>query len=183
MEDDKPEKFMSTEQEITWEITDCKRKLIIKVEIKDFIPEIEGYTREMSEDYILKNPLTYGARVTAIKNKIFHATSIMPHLLDIFNVQISTKKVELAWVKFEKIKMVNEIFCLAVLNGNMTKFNAFPHIPGKAMARKEGLERILKGLQKINKQLRYQVRLGSKDLEVMIKNHHDYDYKPYRNRY
>merc|ERR1712081_143463 len=44
----------------------------------------------------------------------------------------------------------------------------------------EGLEQILKGLQKINKQLRYQVHLGSKDLEVMIKNHHDYDYKPYR---
>merc|ERR1711954_565601 len=113
-------------------------------------------------------------------NKIFHATGIMPHRLDILNVQISTKRVKLAWVKFEKIRTVNDIFCLAVLNGNMTKFNAFPHIPGKAMARKEGLKKILKNLQIANKQIRYQIRLGSKDLEVMIKIHQDFDYKPYR---
>merc|ERR1711954_268956 len=90
------------------------------------------------------------------------------------------KRVKLAWVKFEKIRTVKEIFRLAVLNGNMTKFNAFPHIPGKAMVRKEGLEKILKNLQSANKQLRYQIRLGSKDLEVMLKIHQDYDYKPYR---
>merc|ERR1711954_499924 len=113
-------------------------------------------------------------------NKIFHATGIMPHRLDILNVQISTKRVKLAWVKFEKICTVNEIFHLSVLNGNMTKFNAFPHVPGKAMARNEGLETILKRLQSINRQLRYQIRLGSKDLEVLIKNHKDFDYKPYR---
>merc|ERR1711954_344101 len=44
----------------------------------------------------------------------------------------------------------------------------------------EGLEQILKGLQGINKKLRYQIRLGTKDLEVIIKIHQDYDYKPYR---
>merc|ERR1711954_567578 len=90
------------------------------------------------------------------------------------------KRVKLAWVKFEKIRTVKEIFRLAVLNGNMTRFNAFPHIPGKAMARKEGLEKILKILQSANKQIRYQIQLGSKDLEVMIKIHQDFDYKPYR---
>ena len=28
--------------------------------------------------------------------------------------------------------------------------------------------------------MRYQIRLGNKDLEVLIKNHKDFDYKPYR---
>merc|ERR1711954_213928 len=105
---------------------------------------------------------------------------IMPHLLDITRLTISTKKVKLAWVSFSKSKTVNEIFRLAVLNGNMTKFHAFPHIPGKAMARKEGLEKILKSLQKINNELSYQIRLGKNDLEVMVKIHKGNDYKPYR---
>merc|ERR1711954_488903 len=105
---------------------------------------------------------------------------IMPHLLDITRLTISTKKVKLAWVSFSKSRTVNEIFRLAVLNGNMTKFNAFPQIPGKAMARKEGLEKILKSLQTINNQLRYQIQLGKNDLEVMVKIHKEFDYKPYR---
>merc|ERR1711954_463115 len=53
-------------------------------------------------------------------------------------------------------------------------------MPGKAMARKEGLEKILKRLQSINKQLQYQIWLGHKNLEVMVKNHKKFDYKPYR---
>merc|ERR1711954_232883 len=62
----------------------------------------------------------------------------------------------------------------------MTRFNAFPHVPSKAMARKEGIEMILKCLQEINKELRYQIQLGANDLEVMLKIHKEYDYKPYR---
>merc|ERR1711954_261207 len=120
------------------------------------------------------------ARVTSIKNKIFNATGIRPHRLDITRVSISTKRVKLAWVCFEKAKTVSEIFRLAVQNGNLTKFNAFPHVPGKAMSRKEGLETILKRLQNANKQFCYQLRLGLKDLEVWVKNHQDFDYKPYR---
>merc|ERR1711954_343272 len=117
---------------------------------------------------------------TSIKNKIFNATGIMPHRLDITRVSISTKRVKLAWVCFEKAKTVSEIFRLAVQNANLTKFNAFPHVPGKAMSQKEGLETILKSLQNANKQFRYQIRLGLKDLEVWVKNHQEYDYKPYR---
>merc|ERR1711954_6465 len=120
------------------------------------------------------------ARVTSIKNKIFNATGIRPHRLDITRVSISTKRVKLAWVCFEKAKTVSEIFRLAVQNGNLTKFNAFPHVPAKAMSRKEGLEKILKNLQAANNQFRYQIRLGLKDLEVWVKNHQEYDYKPYR---
>merc|ERR1711954_179998 len=69
---------------------------------------------------------------------------------------------------------------LAVQNGNQTEFHAFPHIPGKAMARKTSLEEILKRLQSINEQIRYQIRLGKTDIELFMKNHEEYKWKPFR---
>merc|ERR1711954_546495 len=144
----KPEKFFNKQHEIDWELNDHKRRLIMRVDIADFVSEIEDYSESMSDDSVLKNPINYDARVTSIKNKIFNATGIMPHHLDVTRVTISTKKVKLAWVCFEKAKTVNEIFRLSVLNGKMTQFHAFPHVPGKAMARKEGLEKKFKEASK-----------------------------------
>merc|ERR1711954_623502 len=132
-----------------------------------------------SEDYVLKNPVTYEARVTGIKMKIFNATCIPPHKLDVIRVSISTKRAKLAWVTFATSKTLSDIFRLAVINGNNTGFNAFPHVPAKAMARRDAIEAILKRLQKENTALRYQIRLGEKDLDVMLKNHKDYNYVPY----
>ena len=101
--------------------------------------------------------------------------------MDILKVTISiTKIARLAWITFKKEEMVNDIFRLAVINGNSTNFNAFPHIPAKAMARCDGIEGILKRLQVDNPSFRYQIRLGEDDLCVMLKNHKDYDYVPYR---
>merc|ERR1711954_329803 len=58
-------------------------------------------------------------------------------------------------------------------------FNAFPHIPGKALKRHDAILEILKRLQDQIKQLRYQIRLGTDDLEVRLKNHVPTDYRPY----
>merc|ERR1711954_620696 len=136
-------------------------------------------SRAMSEDYILKNPVTYEARVSGIKMKIYNAPGIPPHLLDVLRISISTKRAKLAWVTFGKKKTVSDIFRLAVINGNGTNFNAFPHVPAKAMARRDGIEEILKRLQVDNPSLRYQIRLGDSNLDIMVKNHKDYDYVPY----
>merc|ERR1711954_475278 len=179
-ENQKPEKFLNKDHERKWELDDCKRKLIIKITVADFIREIEDYSPEMSEDYVLKNPVNYGARVSGIKMKIFNATGIPPHKLDILRVSISTKRAKLAWVTFAQARTVNDIFRLVVINGNTTDFNAFPHVPAKAMARRDGFENILKRLQKENNSLRYQIRLGVDDLEIMLKNHKDFHYVPYR---
>merc|ERR1711954_585099 len=48
-----------------------------------------------------------------------------------------------------------------------------------AMERKEGIERILKRIQAIDRQLRYQVRMGEDDLVVKVKYHFKDDYRPY----
>merc|ERR1711954_320974 len=146
----------------------------------DFINEIEDKEASMTEDYIFKNPINYDARITGIKTKIFNATGIPHHKLDILRISISTKRAKLAWVTFVKTKTVADIFRLAVINGNASEFNAFPHVPAKAMARRDGIERILKSLQADNPQLRYQIRLGEADLEIYLKNHKEYDYIPYR---
>merc|ERR1711954_373154 len=176
----KPEKFLNKTHERKWEIEDCKRKIIIKILVADFVKEIEDYSPEMSEDYVLKNPVNYGARVSGIKMKIYNATGIPPHKLDILRVSISTKRAKLAWVTFAQAKTVNDISRLAVINGNSTEFNAFPHVPAKAMARRDGIEYLLKRLQRENNSLRYQIRLGKDDLEIMLKNHKDFHYVPYR---
>merc|ERR1711954_618009 len=81
---------------------------------------------------------------------------------------------------FASSRTVNNIFKLSVQNGNQTSFQAFPHIPGRAMARKTGLEEILKRLQGMNKQIRYQIRLGKDDIKLFMKNHVEYQWKPYR---
>merc|ERR1711954_328249 len=134
----------------------------------------------MSEDYLFKNPVTYKARVSGIKMKIYNATGIPPQKLDIIRVSISTKRAKLAWVMFNSSRTVNHIFRLSVINGNSSQFNAFPHVPAKAMARRDKIEKILKRLQTQNKSLRYQIRLGEDDLNIMLKNHKDFDYIPFR---
>merc|ERR1711954_52301 len=144
------------------------------------IHEIENKDHNMTEDYVFENPINYDARITGIKTKIFNATGIPHHKLDILRISISTKRAKLAWVTFRKAKTVADIFGLAVINGNASQFNAFPHVPAKAMARRDRIETILKSLQADNPQLRYQIRLGDDDLEVYLKNHKEYDYVPYR---
>merc|ERR1711954_466885 len=176
---DKP-RFLNPDHEKDWELNEGKKKIIIRVERTDFETEVEGYDPEMSDDFILKNPVTYGARLAGIKNKIYNATGIMPWKLDVKKISISTKRVKLAWVSFGSARTVNDIFRLMVQNGNTTGFHAFPHVPGKAMAQKTAIENILKRLQSINKSLRYQIRLGKKDLEILVKEHKDFDWKPYR---
>ena len=38
----------------------------------------------------------------------------------------------------------------------------------------------MKRLQGINKQFRYQIRLGNQDIELFMKNYQEYNWKPYR---
>merc|ERR1711954_285980 len=128
---------------------------------------------------VLKNPINYSYRVTAIKWKIFNATVIQPHLQDIQSISISTKRVKLCWISFGSERTVSEIFRLSMINENAKDFNVFPHIPGNAMNKKEGIEKILKRIQVINPQLRYQVRMGDSDLVVKIKYQYKHDYRPY----
>ena len=51
-------------------------------------------------------------------------------------------KVWLFWLTFSTEKVVREISWLIQINGNHTDFHGFPHVPGKALARKEVLEKI-----------------------------------------
>lgn len=100
----------------------------MNIEIEDLINEVEGFSEEMTNDYLLKNPLTYGARVAGIIVKIFNAMGIMSQRLDIVRVSVSTKKDKLAWVMFKSKRTVADIFRLTVQNGN--------EMLGKAMAQK-----------------------------------------------
>merc|ERR1711954_314063 len=85
----------------------------------------------------------------------------------------------MGWVSFSNEKTVNEIFRLWMINGNANDFNAFPHIPAKAMARQDRIEKILKRIQSIDKQLRYQVRMGDSFLIMKIKYQFKDGYHPY----
>merc|ERR1711954_24116 len=82
-ESTRPDRFLDEEHEKSWELEDCQKKIIIKVTREDFISEVKDYDPQVSDDFIFKNPVMYGARVSGIKIKIFNATGIMPHKLDI----------------------------------------------------------------------------------------------------
>merc|ERR1711954_393321 len=180
LENARPEKFRNQEHEIEWEIKEHKKKIIIKVERTDFIQEFPNYSEEMTDDFLIKNPANYGKRLVAMKNKIYNATGIPPHRLDIVKMSFSiTKKAKLCWLTFAKEKTVTDIFRLTQINNNMKQFNAFPHIPAKALDRKNQIEAILKRLQELDRPLRYQVRLGKSNLVIMVKHHIQYDYRKY----
>merc|ERR1711954_46554 len=178
-EDEKPAKFLDAEHEKRWEISAHKKKLIMKVERKDFVKHIQNYDPEISDEYVFKNPVVYAAREAGIREKIFNQTGIHPNKLDIIRVSVSTKRAKLAWVSFKTAKTGSDIFRLAMQNGGSKDFNAFPHIPGKALKRHDAIVEILKRLQEQNSQLRYQIRLGTNDLEIRVKNHLPHDYRPY----
>ena len=69
------------------------------------------------------------------------------------------KKAKLAWITFVHEKTVNEIFRLVQVNINQKCFNAFLHVHGKALNRKNDIQNIFKRIQARNRPLRYQVRL------------------------
>merc|ERR1711954_250614 len=178
-EDDKPAKFLDESQEKKREINVHKKKIIMKVERADFTKHIQNYDPEITDEYVFKNPVTYAAREAGVREKIYNATGIHPNKLDIIRVSTSTKRAKLAWISFKTAKTVSDIFRLAMQNGGSRDFNAFPHIPGKALKRHDAIVEILKRLQEQNLQLRYQIRLGQDDLEVRLKNHVPTDYRPY----
>merc|ERR1711954_499803 len=101
----------------------------------------------MSDDYFLKNPATHKSRVVSDKLKNFHSTGIPPHKIDIKKLTMSNKNTPLAWITFGNAKIVQDIFRLSVQNGKEKELNAFPNIPGKAMARNNKIIEILKELQ------------------------------------
>ena len=88
-------------------------------------------------------------------------------------------EVKLAWLTFGSKRIVAKICLLAQLNDSGKLFTAFPHIPEKALKQKEAVEAVLKRLQKINHPLRYQLRLGVDYLEIKVKHHFEYNYRPY----
>lgn len=111
---EKPEKFMSEAHKIEWQIEDCRQKLIMRITKEEIIAEMENYEPASSDDFVFKNPVNYGARISAVKVEIYNATGIMPHKIDILRVSISTVKAKLAWITFSSKKTVNNIFRLAV---------------------------------------------------------------------
>merc|ERR1711954_196924 len=174
-------RFKNCEHEKEWELKDHRRRIIIKVERADFIPEFQDFNERMTDEFLIKNPANYGKRLNAMKSKMYNATGIHPHRLDILKMTFSmTKKAKLCWLTFSSERTVSDIFRLTQVNNNMKSFNAFPHIPAKALERKNKIEEILKRVQEIDRKLRYQVRLGKNDVLIMVKHHVDYDYRQYR---
>ena len=58
-EEDKPERFLNKEHQISWEI-DANKKMILKIELEDTTCKIVDFNENMTQDYILKK--TYNVR-------------------------------------------------------------------------------------------------------------------------
>merc|ERR1711954_128387 len=127
-ESDNPDKFCDEKHEKQWELKEHKKKMIMKIEREEIVKHIKDYDPRISDEHVFKNPINYEAREAAVREKIFHATGILPHNLDILRVSVSTKRAELAWILFNSARTGSEIFRLAMQNGGYRSFNAFPHI-------------------------------------------------------
>ena len=61
----------------------------MKIERADVVKHIQDYNPEVTDEFVLKNPVTYAAREAGVREKIYNATGIQPHKLDIIKMHIS----------------------------------------------------------------------------------------------
>ena len=53
-------------------------------------------------------------------------------------------------------------------------------VPPCLLERKKGIVRKMEELRKLNRKLRYQIRLGEDDFKVLVKRHSDVEYTRYK---
>lgn len=82
------------------------------------------------------------------------------------------------WDSSDKPEYKENLYLTQESKAVLGDYNCFPHIPSKTIKRKEKIEEILKEVQELIKQLRYQVRMGETDVKVMVKYFYKNDYRP-----
>merc|ERR1711954_598879 len=118
-------------------------------------------------------------RRRAIKFKVETWVHINTRQIDILEYYVTKKKGYIARVKLDP-RMVAEIHRRAA-KAAIREFRTTTFVPKLARDRKARIDELLMDYKKTNKDFRYIVRNGEKDLRVLIKRVSEDNYLPYRN--
>merc|ERR1711954_403827 len=118
-------------------------------------------------------------RRKAIKFKVEKHLHINTRQIEILEYYVTKKKGYIAWVKLDP-RMIAEIHRRAA-KAAIREFRTATYVPKLARDRKAQIDELLMEYKKTNKDFRYIVRNGAKDLRVLIKRVSEGNYLPYRN--
>merc|ERR1712081_114355 len=174
------EKYKNREEELKGEFEEASWWIGIIMELEDFRKFIWSDVRkEESETTTLYADIYDRHRRKAIKFKVERHLHINTRQIDILEYYVTTKKGYIAWVKLDP-RMITEIHKRAA-KAAIREFRTTTFVPKLARDRKARIDELLMEYKKINKDFRYIVRNGEKDLRVLIKRVSEGSYLPYRN--
>merc|ERR1712081_148821 len=174
------EKYKNREEELKGEFEEASWWIGIIMELEDFRKFIWSDVRkEESETTTLYADKYNKHRRKAIKFKVERHLHINTRQIDILEYYVTKKKGYIAWVKLDP-RMIAEIHRRAA-KAAIREFRKTTNVPKLARDRKARIDELLMEYKKTNKDFRYIVRNGEKDLRVLLKRVSEGNYLPYRN--
>merc|ERR1711954_330719 len=158
---------------------EAKRWVGILMNIEDFRKYIWSNKGPLSKSTVVYADKYDKQRRISIKHKVKQNIRINGEQLSIEKYYITSKGGYIAWVKTD-YRLVAEIYRRAQKSG-LKDFRTTICVPKAARDRKTSIDRLLLGYKKENRDFRYLIRNGERDVKVLIKRISEGDRVPYRN--
>ena len=120
-----------------------RRKLGMRVTKNDMHAATNEKLAPIDKSIVFKDRKYRTVRKVGSIRKLSRNTGIPESRLDVENVQISSKNVDIAWITFGSKETVRNVFKQAAFK-QTGKLNVFPVIPDCGLERKKNVKEILK---------------------------------------
>merc|ERR1711954_281073 len=174
----KTTKYEDTEEEKTGEFEEAGHWIGILMEEDEFTKFVWSYNHDETVQTILNADKYDRHRRKTIKFKVEKHMRINGKQLEIIEYYVTQKKGLIAWIKTDP-RLVTEIHRRAA-KAALREFKTCTFVPKIARERKSKVDELLMEYKKQNKDFRYLVRNGPKDIKVLIKRASEGSYLPYR---
>ena len=161
-------RFENQEHEREYKFSRSKKQIGLNLtagDVRNYYPyDISTWT----DRRIFRDPAYKVFRLNAVRNYLSRGTGIMNHNIHIDSIYctIDNQKV-IAWITSSE-RMIMEIFRGAAIV-RLENFSVFASIPQGAKQRKKELEKLIQSFRVHNKNLKYQIRNGTRNLKLMLK--------------
>merc|ERR1711954_632288 len=169
---------LTREEELDDQFKDAGFWIGILMTIQEIKKHIWSYKEVVNETALLYADVYDNDRRRAIKDKVERFVRINGDQLTIDDYYFTTKEGYIAWVKTDP-RLVSEIHKRAAKSG-LKDFQTMTYIPKIARDQKSRIDALLMDYKKENKDFRFLVRNGERDVKVLIKRISEEGRCPYR---
>merc|ERR1711954_366217 len=171
--------FESREDELNEGFEDAKKWFGLIMTLQEFRSFIWSNKGPLSDNTVLFANKYDKQRRKCLKNEVERYIKINGDQLSIEEYYLTSKGGYIAWVKTD-FCLVAEIHRRAQKSG-LKDFRTTIYVPKAAWDQKTSIDRLLLGYKKENRDFRYLIRNGERDVKVLIKHVSEGDRVPYRN--